>query len=112
MRINAIRTDGADMSVDVNELICLGNVLYFYEKHWDANSGFAAPGQVFHAIAKQIVTARDIAQYGRLDGHSISLIAAHELDLHPDEKLASLLSERGRLDAAPAQGRLEEDDAT
>lgn len=112
MRINAIRADGADVSIDVNELVCLGNVLYFYEKHWDANSGFAAPGQVFHAIAKQIVTARDIAQYGHLDGHSMGLIAAHELDLHPDGKLAGLLLERSRLDAAPAQGRPKEDDAT
>lgn len=112
MRINAIRADGADVSIDINELICLGNVLYFYEKHWDANSGFAAPSQVFHAIAKQIVTARDIAQYGHLDGHSIGLVAAHELALHPNRKLAGLLSEHGRLDTAPTQEQPEGDDTT
>ena len=67
MRINAIRTNGADITIDTSELICLANVLYFYEKHWDANSGFPAPNQVFHTVAKQLVTARDIAQYGHLD---------------------------------------------
>lgn len=100
MRINAIRADGADVSIDVNELVCLSNVLYFYEKHWDANSGFTAPGQVFHAISKQIVTARDIAQYGHLDDHSMGLVAAHELALHPDGKLAGLLLRRPEGDNA------------
>lgn len=103
MRINTIHTGGADITIDTSELICLANVLYFYEKHWDANSGFPAPNQVFHTVAKQLVTARDIAQYGRLDSHSTSLIAAHELAIHPGGKLANLLAEQESLDSPPAQ---------
>lgn len=103
MRINAIHTGGADITIDTNELVCLANILYFYEKHWDANSGFSAPGQVFHTIAKQLITARDIAQYGHLDSHSTSLIAAHELAIHPGGKLANLLAEQESLDSMPAQ---------
>ena len=44
MRINTIHTGGADITIDTSELICLANVLYFYEKHWRCSAGHVLPG--------------------------------------------------------------------
>lgn len=93
MRINAIRDKSADVTLDAGELVCLGNVLYFYEKHYLECEGASPAGPVFHHVAKQIVTARDLCQYGNMDGHSMAIAAAHELAAHPDGQLEKKLAE-------------------
>lgn len=87
MRINAIRDKSADVTLDASELVCLGNVLYFYEKHYLGCEGASPAGPAFHHISKQVITARDLCQYGHMDGHSLATAAAHELAANPDGQL-------------------------
>lgn len=91
MRINAIDGQGASLSVDPDELVYLANVLYFYQKHYETDGSFTPPNAVFHGIAKQVETARDLCQYGRLDGHVLGTIIAHEIEVSPDGRLADKL---------------------
>lgn len=100
MRINVIEDKYASVSLDADELVCLGNALYFYQKHYKTDGDFSAPGHVFHALFKQIVTARDLCQYGHLDGHTLSEMLSHELAANPDgllrKKLSKMLDEENK----------------
>lgn len=91
MRINAIDGQGASLSVDPDELVCLANVLYFYQKHHAMDGSFTPPNAAFHAVAKQVEIARDLCQYGRLDGHVLGTVIAHEIEVNPDGRLAEKL---------------------
>lgn len=87
MRINAIRDKSVDVTLDASELVCLGNVLYFYEEYWAKDPNPSKPGTTFHGLYKQIITARDLAQYGHLDGHSLGAIVEQELAMNPAGQL-------------------------
>lgn len=94
MRINAITDKSADVTLDASKLVCLGNVLYFYERFWKDHPDASEPRDVFHGIYKQVATARDLSQYGHLDGHSLGTIVEQELAMNPagqlDRKLSKL----------------------
>lgn len=91
MKINAIYADHVDLSLDANELVWLHNMIHFYEKHNDANTGFAMPDDIFHLMAKQIETAKCLFQYGRIDSRSLSKLIHHELEAYPEGYLAKKL---------------------
>lgn len=103
MRINSIKEKSADVTLDASELVCLGNVLYFYEKHHALDAGSSSPGPTFHGLYKQVVTARDLCQYGRLDGHSLGTIVEHELAMSPVGQLSQELA--GLRPELPGTGR-------
>lgn len=96
MRINEVKDRRVHVSLDASELVCLGNVMYFYEKHHETDPDASKPGDMFNGLYKQVVTARDLCQYGHLDGHALGDIAAHELAMRPEGDLAHKLDKLGR----------------
>lgn len=109
MRINTIIDKKANVTLDASELVCLSNVMYFYEKHHAADPDASKPGHTFNEVYKQVVTARDLCQYGHLDGHTLGDIAAHELAVRPNGDLARRLEKLG---LAPMGNAGETDGAT
>lgn len=97
MRINAIEAKKANVALDADELVCISNVMYFYEKHHTDDPDSSKPGSTFNELYQQIVTARDLCQYGHLDGHALGDIAAHELAVRPkgdlNRRLQKLVSD-------------------
>lgn len=100
MRINTIEAKKAEVTLDADELVCISNVMYFYEKHHMDDPDASEPGSTFNELYKQVVTARDLCQYGHLDGHVLGDIAAHELAVRPkgdlNHKLQKLVSSDGK----------------
>ena len=100
MRINAIRKDGADVTLDADDLVLLHNLIHAYEK--------ARPeedlGRTFHVLAKHVEAIKTICQYGPLSGTAIKHIVRHEITAYPDgdvqEVLGRLIS--GKEDAGHA----------
>lgn len=91
MRINTIIDKKANVTLDASELVWLSNVMYFYERHHTADPDASQPGHTFNEVYQQVVTARDMCQYGHLDGHTLGDIAAHELAVRPNGDLAHRL---------------------
>lgn len=93
MRINEIRKKEVNVMLNADELVLLGNALYFYEKHHSIDKDCGRPGQTFHELNAQIVTARDLCQYGHLDSHSLGCIMRHKVAASPDGGFAKSLRE-------------------
>lgn len=93
MRLNEINKDHAVAVLDADDLVWLHNVLYFYEKHCGIYPDYRKPDAAFHGLAKQAAIARDLCQYGNLDGHALGVAAAHELVARPEGGLAKRLEE-------------------
>lgn len=91
MRLNEVNKDHAVAVLDADDLSWLHNILYFYEKHCAIYPDYKNPDAAFHGLAKQVAVARDLCQYGNLDGHSLGIAAAHELAARPDGDLARKL---------------------
>lgn len=100
MRINVIEARKAEATLDADELVCIANVMYFYEKHHTDDPDASKPGSTFNELYQQVVTARDLCQYGHLDGHVLGDIAAHELAVRPNgdlnHKLQKLIGNDGK----------------
>lgn len=104
MRINEVNGSHAIASLDADDLVWLHNILYFYETNYGAYPDYKKPDAAFHQLAKQVATARDLCQYGHLDGHALGVIAAHELAANPDGRLAGKLKKlQGSEGACPGQ---------
>lgn len=78
MKINAISHNTVDATLTKNELVLLGNIMYEYEQQHASNDSEPLDDG-FHELSAQIVTSRDICQYGHLDGHSLDVIIRHRL---------------------------------
>lgn len=91
MRINAIRKNEADVTLDATELVWLMNVIHSYQLRCDGDPGAIKPEAAFHGLAKHIAIAKNLCQYGTLDGHALKNIVSHDLNAHPDGELAGAM---------------------
>lgn len=78
MLINNITNNkSVDVTLDPNELVALGNILYFYEKHHKEDELFATKERKFGSLYAQILLARDLCQYGHIDNFTLKTIVEH-----------------------------------
>lgn len=80
MRINSIKNGEVEMTLKCGELIDLGNIMYDYEQRCNEAHAKNKLDAQFHEMSAQIVTARDVCQYGHLDSHSLSVVMRHRAE--------------------------------
>lgn len=90
MRINQIRDGKVDVTLDADELIAVGNLLYEQAKKEPLKPKI-------HDFAAEIITAQNLCQYGHLDSFASVNILEHKLKAEKmsskrTEKLQQLLS--------------------
>lgn len=90
MRINEIHSKEVNVTLSADELVMLGNLLYFYENHYDADPNVSAPGPRFYELAEQVVIARDLCQYGHLDTFSLDSALRYSIAADPERRLSSV----------------------
>lgn len=100
MRINRIGGKDVDVTLSADELVYLSNILYFYERHHKEvrDECQASPNRLkplHHEIAAQIITARDLCQYGHLDTFSLKCLVKHKVAANPDSRLAKYVATGG-----------------
>lgn len=90
MRINEIRENQVNVTLDSDELVMFGNLMPFYERYYNIEEDVSAPGSRFHKLNEQVVIARDLCQYGHLDNFSIETILRHNVEACPDQRLLAV----------------------
>lgn len=93
MRINEIRKKEVDVTLTSDELVAISNMIYFYENHHSVDPNAGSPNTRFHEMAAQIITARDLCQYGHLDNHALCSIVRHNIQADPDGHVAKTYKE-------------------
>lgn len=93
MRINEVKNNEITATLTANELVILGNVLYFYEQHHMEypDSGNTSPA--FHELFAQTIIGRDLCQYGHLDGFTLSSIIQHKIAANPESRLVQTVED-------------------
>lgn len=91
MRINEIRKKEVNVTLNADELVMLGNLMYFYEKNKETiEPGKKPPNAAFHDLNASVIIARDLCQYGGLDSFSLKHIVRHEYAANPNSWLKQL----------------------
>lgn len=93
MRINEVKKNEVNVTLSSDELVIIGNLIHFFETHMDAEPDAEKPGPAFHALAAQVITARDLCQYGHLDEFTLSCVLRHKAAASPKGRLAKKLRE-------------------
>lgn len=109
MRINEIRKNQVDVTLDSNELVMLGNLMFFYESHYGIDADVSAPGPRFHRLNEQVIIARDLCQYGQLDNFSMDTALRHSVAACPERRLSDVQKALGLMEKEEyAQRRTEQ----
>lgn len=87
MRINKVENGRVEISMDATDLVSLCNFIYEAKK---ANGDKLNPGQ--RELHAQLLTARDLCQYGHVDGFTLRHIVMEKYRANPDPN-----TEMGRL---------------
>lgn len=89
MRINEVQNKKVNVTLDSDELVLIGNLMYFYETNLKLvepdNSG---PTTKFHELYSSVILARDLCQYGGLDSFSMKHMVKHKIAADPNGRLA------------------------
>lgn len=87
MRINRVEDKKVDVTLDADELVKISNVMYFYEQNCKKVEEKKPDGK-FHKLNAEIILARDLCQYGGLDGFSLRHIVRHHMEANPKGEMA------------------------
>ncbi len=99
MRINSIQAKEANITISSDELVLLNNLMYFYEKNLKTiEPDHRDPNPLFHETYAQVLTAKDLTQYGHVDSFTLRHIVIHKLKANPDcdlKRLGINMKEKG-----------------
>lgn len=97
MRINEVKDKEVNVTLSSDDLISISNFIYFYERYHAKVEDECAMGlrPDEHALAKQVITARDLCQYGNLDSHALIHIVKHEMASNPESRLVKYIKAIG-----------------
>ena len=87
MRINAVRNNEVDITLNADELCQISKFMYSYEENADTDKLKGKSGAIFHELYAQIVIARDLCQYGHLDNVSLLNASKHRISACPENRL-------------------------
>lgn len=100
MRINEIKPKEVNVTLSSDELVLLGNLMYFYEKNHKMDPDTSAPGPLFYNMAQQVVIARDLCQYGHLDNFCLESIVRYNVAVNPESRMVSMKNALGLMNRA------------
>lgn len=81
MRINTIENKKVNVTMTSDDLVMINNIIYFYENHADE------PTPALHDLAKQVIIASNLCQYGHLDNFALDTIVRHTIEANPEIRM-------------------------
>lgn len=93
MRINEIKDREVNVTLNADELVCLTNLMYFYEQHYKEGPDAKEPNETYHDLNAQIILASNVCQYGHMDGFASSRYVKHKIAANPKGDLGKFVSQ-------------------
>lgn len=88
MRINGIKANEVNVILSADELTMFANLMYYYKKNWKDGKEMSKPNERFYGTYAQILTARDLCQYGHLDSFTLDRLLELNLQACPENQAA------------------------
>lgn len=103
MRINSIEDKCVQVSMDADELVSLSNMIY--EAQQMKNDDLKPKERELYA---QIMTARDLCQYGHVDGFTLRHIVMEKYKASPEKGEMARLREQFAAISGKGEGKANE----
>lgn len=111
MRINGIKANEVNVTLTADELTMFANLMYYYKKNWNNVKDASKPNERFYGTYAQILTARDLCQYGHLDSFTLDRLLELNLQACPEnqavDRMLLLMGEIAKLGVVKADALIE-----
>lgn len=93
MRINEIKDRKVNATLNADELVCLTNLMYFYERYYKDVPDAKELNETYYNLSAQIILASNVCQYGHMDDFASSRYVKHKVAANPNGDLGKIMRE-------------------